>query len=114
MCSGPCGMASYHGCRKGAGYLSTDGGVYHAGRAEHSKRLPPPTSPEEWLAAVEKQLKGKPFEKALVKTTYEGIAVQPMYFRHDLKGRTASYDQWAQQVRAETGLSPEELDWSTN
>lgn len=46
----------------------------------------PPTPHDEWLAAVEKQLKGKPFEKALVKKTYEGIGIQPMYFKHDLEG----------------------------
>lgn len=45
----------------------------------------PPTPHDEWLAAVEKQLKGKPFEKALVKKTYEGIGIQPMYFKHDLE-----------------------------
>lgn len=38
----------------------------------------------DWLAAVDKQLKGKPFEKALVKKTYEGIDIQPMYFQEDL------------------------------
>ena len=44
----------------------------------------PPTPHEEWQAAVEKQLKGKPFEKALVKKTYEGVPIQPMYFKRDL------------------------------
>ena len=45
----------------------------------------PATAHEDWLAAVDKQLKGKPFEKALVKKTYEGIPVQPMYFKKDLE-----------------------------
>ena len=40
----------------------------------------------DWLAAVEKELKGKPFDKTLVKKTYEGIDIQPMYFVHDLEG----------------------------
>ena len=44
----------------------------------------PPTPHEEWLGAVEKQLKGKPFEKALVKKTYDGVPIQPMYFKRDL------------------------------
>ncbi|WP_028585561.1 methylmalonyl-CoA mutase family protein [Desulfogranum mediterraneum] len=39
---------------------------------------------EDWLEAVDKQLKGKPFDKVLVKKTYEGIDIQPMYFQHDL------------------------------
>lgn len=46
----------------------------------------PPVSHAEWLAKVEKDLKGKSFEKALVKKTYEGIDIQPMYFQHDLDG----------------------------
>jgi len=46
----------------------------------------PPTPHEEWLAAVDKQLKGKPFEKALVKKTYEGLGISPMYFKKDLDG----------------------------
>ncbi len=40
----------------------------------------------DWLATVEKDLKGKPFDKVLVKKTYEGIDIQPMYFVHDLEG----------------------------
>lgn len=38
----------------------------------------------QWLTTVEKDLKGKPFEKTLVKKTYEGIDIQPMYFDEDL------------------------------
>ena len=45
----------------------------------------PPTPHDEWLAAVDKQLKGKPFEKALVKKSYEGIGIEPMYFKKDLE-----------------------------
>lgn len=39
---------------------------------------------EEWFAAAEKLLKGKPFERTLVKKTYEGIDIQPIYFLEDL------------------------------
>lgn len=46
----------------------------------------PPQSHADWLAAVDEQLKGKPFDKMLVKKTYEGINIQPMYFQHDLEG----------------------------
>ena len=46
----------------------------------------PPVSHAEWLAKVEKDLKGKPFDKALIKKTYEAIDIQPMYFQHDLDG----------------------------
>ncbi|WP_028317878.1 methylmalonyl-CoA mutase family protein [Desulfobulbus elongatus] len=46
----------------------------------------PTNTHAQWLAAVEKELKGKPFDKTLVKKTYEGIDIQPMYFMHDLDG----------------------------
>jgi len=46
----------------------------------------PANTHAEWLAAVEKELKGKPFDKTLVKKSYEGIDIQPMYFVHDLDG----------------------------
>nr|WP_321467498.1 methylmalonyl-CoA mutase family protein [uncultured Desulfobulbus sp.] len=46
----------------------------------------PANTHAEWMEAVDKQLKGKPFEKTLVKKTYEGIDIQPMYFMQDLEG----------------------------
>ncbi len=45
----------------------------------------PPHTHAQWLAVVEKQLKGAPFEKVLVKKTYEGINIQPMYFATDVE-----------------------------
>ena len=45
----------------------------------------PPPPHKEWLDAVDKQLKGKPFDKVLVKKTCEEIGIQPMYFKHDLE-----------------------------
>ncbi len=39
----------------------------------------------EWLEAAHKLLKGKPFDKVLIKKTYEGIDIQPMYFQADLE-----------------------------
>ncbi|PID72199.1 MAG: methylmalonyl-CoA mutase [Desulfobulbus propionicus] len=39
----------------------------------------------EWLDAAHKLLKGKPFDKVLIKKTYEGIDIQPMYFQADLE-----------------------------
>ena len=44
--------------------------------------FPTPTR-EQWLAAVDKALKGAPFDKKLVTPLYEGIAVQPLYTRQD-------------------------------
>lgn len=40
---------------------------------------------EEWLALVEDQLKGAPFEKKLVSQTAEGISIQPIYLRKDVQ-----------------------------
>lgn len=44
-----------------------------------------PPSCEEWKAAAEASLKGVPFEKALVTHTYEGIDLQPIYCKEDVK-----------------------------
>ncbi|MCP4149595.1 MAG: methylmalonyl-CoA mutase [bacterium] len=44
----------------------------------------PPTY-QEWKAAAEQYLKGVPFEKALVTRTYEGIDLQPIYSKEDIK-----------------------------
>lgn len=46
----------------------------------------PANTHEQWRTAVEKNLKGKPFEKTLVKKTYEDIDIHPMYFLEDLTG----------------------------
>ncbi len=45
----------------------------------------PPHTYDQWRKAVDKQIKGASFEKKLVKGTYEGIKIQPMYFPHDIK-----------------------------
>src|SRR5512145_3179501 len=42
----------------------------------------PPTR-EQWLALVEKDLKGAPFEKRLVTQLIEGLTVQPLYTSSD-------------------------------
>ena len=39
----------------------------------------PPTPYEEWRKAIDKILKGAPFEKRLITKTYEDIDLQPMY-----------------------------------
>lgn len=41
----------------------------------------PPPNREAWLALVETTLKGAPFDKRLVSTTADGIAIQPLYRR---------------------------------
>lgn len=43
----------------------------------------PPVSYETWRALVERELSGAPFEKKLIKRTYEGIDLQPLYTQRD-------------------------------
>ncbi|MEM6553091.1 MAG: methylmalonyl-CoA mutase family protein [Planctomycetota bacterium] len=43
----------------------------------------PPVSYDQWRAVVDKDLRGAPFEKKLVNTTYEGIDLQPLYTADD-------------------------------
>ena len=45
----------------------------------------PPTSTEEWMKVVEKDLKGADFERKLVWKTQEGFNVQPFYRKEDLE-----------------------------
>ena len=43
---------------------------------------------DQWMALVEQVLRGAPFEKKLVDTTYDGIAIQPLYTAADHPGDT--------------------------
>ena len=44
----------------------------------------PATTYEAWRQAIDKMLKGAPFEKKLVTQTYEGIDLQPLYRQADI------------------------------
>ncbi len=44
----------------------------------------PPVTTEEWIKKIEKDLKGKPFEK-LIKKTEEGFDIKPFYREEDLE-----------------------------
>ncbi len=46
----------------------------------------PPHSREEWRQAAEASLQGASFEKSLVSKTYEGIDIQPLYWREEIAG----------------------------
>jgi methylmalonyl-CoA mutase len=54
----------------------------------------PPATREQWLTLVDKALKGAPFEKKLVNTTYDGLRIDPLYQRRSdampLAGRAAA------------------------
>jgi methylmalonyl-CoA mutase len=39
----------------------------------------------QWHEATLKLLKGKPYDKVMIKKTYEGIDIQPMYFQADME-----------------------------
>ncbi|MBZ0147901.1 MAG: methylmalonyl-CoA mutase, partial [Pseudorhodoplanes sp.] len=41
----------------------------------------PAATREQWLALVDKALKGAPFEKKLVHKTYDGLRIEPLYAR---------------------------------
>lgn len=43
---------------------------------------------DQWMALVEQVLRGAPFEKKLVDTTYDGLAIQPLYTAADHLGDT--------------------------
>jgi methylmalonyl-CoA mutase len=53
----------------------------------------PAATREQWLALVDKALKGAPFEKKLVHKTYDGLRIEPLYPRRSdatpLAGRAA-------------------------
>jgi len=53
----------------------------------------PATSYDQWRKAAEESLKGAPFDKKLVTTTHEGIALQPIYNKADLD-KLAAPDAW--------------------
>ena len=44
----------------------------------------PAATHDQWLALVDKVLKGASFERKLVSTTYDGIAIQPLYTAADV------------------------------
>lgn len=43
----------------------------------------PASTYEEWVAEVEKVLKGAPFDKKMLSRTYEGVTLRPLYTRQD-------------------------------
>lgn len=49
-----------------------------------SNEFPIPTK-KEWRVAVDKLLKGAPYEKIMLTKTYEGIQLEPMYLREDVE-----------------------------
>ncbi len=64
----------------------------------------PAATREQWLALVDKALKGAPFDKKLVSRTYDGLRIEPLYARRSdigpLAGR-APAQPWQIMVRVD-------------
>ncbi|MFN8053558.1 MAG: methylmalonyl-CoA mutase family protein, partial [Acidimicrobiales bacterium] len=65
----------------------------------------------QWLALVDKVLKGAPFERRLVSTTYDGIAIQPLYTAADVVERPEQYPGQPNFTRGATAARPERGAW---
>src|SRR5512145_2396852 len=72
----------------------------------------PPTR-EQWLALVEKDLKGAPFEKRLVTQLIEGLTIQPLYTADDAPApNSMGLPGQAPFARGSTGLRDADRSWS--
>ena len=73
----------------------------------------PPTPYEEWRKAIDKILKGAPFEKRLITKTYEDIDLQPMYRQEDIEGlpHLDGLPGFAPYLRASTPLAYVASSW---
>ena len=73
----------------------------------------PPTPYEEWRKAIDKILKGAPFEKRLITKTYENIDLQPMYRQEDIEGlpHLDGLPGFAPYLRASTPLAYVTHSW---
>ncbi|MCP5420647.1 MAG: acyl-CoA mutase large subunit family protein [Gammaproteobacteria bacterium] len=74
----------------------------------------PATAYDEWRQAVEKVLKGAPFDKKLITQTYEGIALQPLYQQEDIAAlpHLESLPGFAPYVRATDPLGQVQQPWT--
>ena len=74
----------------------------------------PVSSYEEWRAEAEELLDGEPFEKKLISTTYEGIALQPIYWPQDIAGmpQASSYPGFAPFVRGSHAAGYKKETWN--
>jgi methylmalonyl-CoA mutase len=73
----------------------------------------PPVEYEQWRDIVEQMLKGAPFDRKLVRRTYEGIDVQPVYSgRDEVDGDDPlGFPGLAHFVRGSTPLGAVETGW---
>jgi methylmalonyl-CoA mutase len=73
----------------------------------------PAVSHEEWLALVDKALKGASFEKKMVTKTHEGFAIQPLYTRQDwpAEGDPSGFPGGVPFTRGGTANGPVPAGW---
>ena len=61
----------------------------------------PPSTREQWLKLVDGVLKGAPFDRKLVSTTYDGLRIEPLYARRpDANGLTGRASGMPWQIMA--------------
>ena len=72
----------------------------------------PAATYEQWRALVDKVLKGADFDRKLVSTTYDGIAIQPLYTAHDTPaGAPEQYPGQPNFARGTTAAGPPHGAW---
>lgn len=81
--------------------------------AEQSTAGYPRVTFDNWRAGVESDLKGIPFDKKLVKKTYEGIPLQPLYTEEDVRNlpHRLSFPGFRPYVRGATTHSAAGTHW---
>jgi len=66
---------------------------------------------EQWLAAVEKVLKGKDFDRALVTTTLDGLRIEPLYDGYETAGDESGFPGFAPLTRGAQPAPRESGQW---
>jgi methylmalonyl-CoA mutase len=76
----------------------------------------PPVSYDDWRKVVEIELKGAPFDKKMFTSTYEGIALRPIYRREDVAGlsHVNSFPGFAPFVRGSTASGMVRKPWDVS
>lgn len=71
----------------------------------------PPADREQWLALVDKVLKGADFDRKLVSTTYDGIRIEPLYTRADRSDEVDAYPGQPDRRRGTRAEAPANGAW---
>ncbi|MFO1500534.1 MAG: methylmalonyl-CoA mutase family protein [Verrucomicrobiota bacterium] len=76
----------------------------------------PPVTHADWRKLVEAELKGAPFDKKMFSSTYEGIALKPIYRREDAKDvpHLASFPGFAPFVRGASASGYLKAPWEVS